>query len=103
MGRLSEAPPNLSATVTTPKEELAGRRRYSTKRISSNNQMDSLSLQPVPKNLQSRYEKLMNFDHTKQLDKIKDNLQIVMHQSRKNMSTVPKKVMFSEDVIIKRD
>jgi len=52
-------------------------------------------------NLQSRYEKLMNFSYTKQLDEIKDNLQrLEKTQSRKNINNIQKKVMFSEDVII---
>ena len=54
-------------------------------------------------NLQSRYEKLMNFSYAKQLDEIKDNLQrLEKTQSRKNINNIHKKVMFSEDVVIKK-
>ena len=53
--------------------------------------------------MQTRYEKLMNFSYNKQLDEIKDNLQrLEKTQSRKNVLLAPKKVMFSEDVIIKK-
>lgn len=41
----------------------------------------------------------MSFSYNKQLDEIKDNLQrLEKKQSKKNMNTVPKKVMFAEDV-----
>ena len=52
-------------------------------------------------NLQTRYEKLMNFSTEKQLNEIQDNLQrLEKQQSRKNMNIMPKKVMFSEDTVI---
>ena len=51
--------------------------------------------------LQDRYQKLMNFSYTKQLDEIKDNItRIEKVQSKQNSNQVVKKVMFSEDVVI---
>ena len=51
--------------------------------------------------LQDRYQKLMNFSYTKQLDEIKDNItRIEKVQSKQSSNQVVKKVMFSEDVVI---
>ena len=55
----------------------------------------------VNQGLQDRYQKLMNFSYTKQLDEIKDNItRIEKVQSKQNSNQVVKKVMFSEDVVI---
>ena len=53
--------------------------------------------------MKSRYEKLMSFSHNKQLDEIKDNLlRLEKTKQKKVVAEVPKKVMFSEDVVIKQ-
>ena len=53
--------------------------------------------------MQTRYEKLMNFSYVKQLDEIKDHLErLEQTKSRKKPKDIlPKKVMFSEEVISK--
>ena len=61
---------------------------------------------PSISNLKSRYEKLMNFNYSKQLDQMNDNLQRIDKQQQqqqqphhRNSNTGAKRVMFSEDVL----
>jgi ElaB/YqjD/DUF883 family membrane-anchored ribosome-binding protein len=70
-----------TSTVTSPKVVTEASKGLQAKRLSTLNGTETMLQQNgsnqniETKNLQSRYEKLMNFSYNKQLDEIKDNLQ----------------------------
>ena len=68
------------------------RRRHSAKKSNNNNNNNETT------KLQNRYEKLMNFNYTKQLDEIQDNIKRIDKQQIRKSLAPKRRVMFTEEV-----